>query len=222
MNNILLVLIFNFILTDSNSIQSTVRPIYSVQNNSIIVKSEFISRMNNVYCSEITPYTTVDSVYFQSLDAQDGYLVTMYRYKGWDGEAGDFQAIDIKRNSKSIFKLDNQDGWVTQPSLLCPSNNVLSYVEHLDSSTVLLYFTGYAYNSNPGFLTLIILKEGQAYMVFNKEYAVNQIEKTDGRLTINLSDRYEEYVETSAVPVNNPSKYKITWENGVLNFSTPY
>ena len=222
MNNILLVLIFNFILTDSNSIQSTVTPIYSVQNNSIIVKSEFISRMNNVYCSEITPYTTVDSVYFQSLDAQDGYLVTMCRYKGWDGEAGDFQAIDIKRNSKSIFKLDNQDGWVTQPSLLCPSNNVLSYVEHLDSSTVLLYLVGYAYNSNPGFLTLIILKEGQAYIIFNKEYAVNQIEKTDGRLTINLSDRYEEYAETSATPVNNPSKHKITWENGVLNFSGPY
>jgi len=211
-----------FILTGSTFTQSSMTPIYTVQNNSIIVKSEFISQMNNAYYSGITPYTTVASVYFQSLDAQSSYLVTMYRYNGWDGEGGDFQSIDIKRNNESVFQLDNQDGWVTQPSSLCPSNNVLSYIEHLDNSTVLLYLVGYPYNSNPGFLTLIILKEGHADVVFNKEYAVTLIEKLNGKFTIYLSDGYEEYIDDTATPVNNPSKYKITWENGVLNFSGPY
>lgn len=36
------------------------------------------------------------------------------------GEAGDFQLVEIKANNQKILQLDNQDGWVTLPSPLCP------------------------------------------------------------------------------------------------------
>lgn len=218
----LLVFLFMFFITDSCFCQSVNTPIYNIENNTVIAKSEFVSQMNNTYYRNITPYTTISTVSFQSLDTQNNYFVTLYRYNGWDSEAGDFQSIDIKRNNQSIMQLDNQDGWATQPSSLCPTNGINLYYEQLDSTTTLLYLVGYVYNSNPNFLTLILLKNGVATVVFNKEYAISLIEKTNGIFTIYLKDSFEEYIEGSSTSTNNPTNYKITWENGVLNFIGPY
>ncbi len=92
--------------------QSVETSIYSVENSIVMVKNEFVSKMDYTNYSGIKPFTNISSVSFQSLDNQSNYHASFYRYNGWDGESGDFQSVDIKRNGRSIFQLDNQDGWV--------------------------------------------------------------------------------------------------------------
>ena len=196
--------------------QSAKTPLYGVENNVVTPKGEFVSQMKNIAYSDITPYTTVSTLSFQSIDALYDYTVTLYRYKGWEGEAGDFQSVCIKSKNQTILQLDNQDGWVTLPSPLCPTKGVNLYYEQLDSATTLLYLTGYVYNSNPGFLTLILLRNGVATQVFNREYAVASVERRNGIFTIELKDRFEEYKEGSGTPTNKPVTCRITFEKGIL------
>lgn len=211
-----LFLVALILTTEAGFCQSAKTPLYNVENNVVLPKGEFVSQMKNKAYSDITPYTTVSTLSFQSLDALHDYKVTLYRYKGWEGEAGDFQSVCIKSKNQTILQLDNQDGWVTLPSTLCPTKGVNLYYEQLDSAKTLLYMTGYAYNNNPGFLTLILLRNGVATPVFNREYAVSSVERRNGIFTIELKDRFEEYTEGSATSMNKPVTSRIFYEGGML------
>lgn len=211
-----LFLVALFLTTQVAFCQLAKTPLYSVENDVVMAKCEFVSQLKNKPYSDITPYTIVSTLSFQSLNGLNNYMVTFNRYKGWDGEAGDFQSVEIKANNQKILQLDNQDGWVTLPSPLCPVDGVNLYYEQLDSTTTLVYLTGFAYNSNPGFLTLILLKSGVATVVFNREYAVSSVEKRNGIFTIELKDRFEEYKEGSDTPTNKPVTYRISYEGGML------
>lgn len=202
--------------------QTTSTPIYSIENGVVIEKPNFISNINNTNYSGIETYTLVSDFSFQTSKNHDNYLVSLYDYNGWSNEPGDFVVVDIKKNNRSIFQYTNQDGWVTQPTALCPVSGVNYYYEQLDSLTTLLYFVGYAYSNNPGFLTLIIVRNGQAKVVFNKPFAVTLIEKANGVFTINMEDDFAEYGTNGQIPANTPKTYKILWDNGMLKFNGPY
>lgn len=213
-----LFLVALFLTTQVAFCQLAKTPLYSIENDVVMAKCEFVSQLKNKPYSDITPYTTVSTLSFQSLNGLNNYMVTFNRYKGWDGEAGDFQSVEIKANNQKILQLDNQDGWVTLPSPLCPVDGVNLYYEQLDSTTTLVYLTGFAYNSNPGYLTLILLRKGLATVVFNKPYAVSSVQRVNGIFTINLKDGFDEYIAGSSSsptePINKPLSFQITWENG--------
>ena len=204
----LLLSVFMFYATALCMGQSVKTSIYSVENNIVMVKNEFVSKMDYTNYSGIKPFTNISSVSFQSLDNQNNYHATFYRYNGWDGESGDFQSVDIKRNGRSIFQLDNQDGWIITNQCY----------EQLDSTTTLLYLVGQVYNNNPGFLTLVLLKNDVATLIFNKEFAISSVERANEIFTMYLQDGFNEYIESTGTTVNNRGRYKINWENGLLYF----
>ena len=215
------ILFFVFLFVCPVYSQSVNKPIYYIDNDSIITTNDFIDKWNNEFYKDIKPYTVINTISVISLDGKYKYDIILNRYNGWEGEAGDFQSVDIKISDKSILQFDNQDGWVKLPSALCPVNGVSQYFVHLDDKTSLLYFVGYAYNSCPGFLTLVLLRKEQAKVVFNKEFVVDLIEKTANSFSIYLKDGFNEYIDGSTKPINNPSKFKIINDSGVLKFIGP-
>ena len=87
----------------------------------------------------------------------------------------------------------------------------------IDSTTSLIYFTSVPYNSNPGYLTLVILKGYKAYLVYNKISHIKSVGYINGVFTIKIIDQFAEYSEVdSNVQINNPIESDITYENGVL------
>lgn len=128
----------------------------------------------------------------------------------------------LRKITGVFFNIQIRTDGFTQPTALCPVSGVNYYYEQLDSLTTLLYFVGYAYSSNPGFLTLIIVRNGQAKVVFNKPFAVTLIEKANGVFTINMEDDFAEYGTNGQIPANTPRTYKILLDNGMPKFNGPY
>lgn len=182
------------------------QPIYSVLNNTIVTNNGYIDAPFYKQYSNITPFIVVHSFNISTNGGSNNYNIILSRYKGWEEEEGDFEIVDIVYNNQNIFNFVNQEGMLLNQQFF-----------QIDSTTSLIYFTSVPYNSNPGYLTLVILKGDKAYLVYNKISHIKSVGYINGVFTIKIIDQFAEYSEVdSNVQINNPIESDITYENGVL------
>ena len=180
--------------------------ICKVKSDTVIVKPEFIEILFFQNYKNVTPYKVVHRFDFSSCGGLYNYKVHLFRYNGWEDEEGDYEIADISCNKKNIFHWVNQEGMLLNQQFF-----------QIDSTTSLIYFTSVPYNSNPGYLTLVILKGDKAYLVYNKISHIKSVGYINGVFTIKIIDQFAEYSEVdSNVQINNPIESDITYENGVL------
>jgi hypothetical protein len=149
--------------------------------NSIIAVTNNVESFDNLSRADITPYTLkhTESVTQYGLT----YTVNVLRYKGWEDETGDYNVIDISSGSyKSQFTYD--EGWdyfyCENEAVNTPNKSF--YAVNLSSSCMALVFVGVSIASLPPFITVIVLRDRKAEIVYNKPAFMKDIQ-TAGKET---------------------------------------
>ncbi len=183
--------------------------IYTIVHDSIITDTQFIDEFDQEIYDNITPFSLKGSQVIDSLP--DAYTVNVMRYKGWDLEAGFGEVIDIKCKEKSVLQLKNSEQWAfLYGDLKKYSDNPYFVPIPIDASSMAILFVGFIRANQPAFVTIVLLRDGQATLVYNKSLLIESVVKSASTFAINLSD------DTGGDPVVN--NYSIWVEEGVLKF----
>lgn len=190
--------------------------LYRSEAGRVIANASYIQTFNVGHFSNITPYALFKSTEF-NYDSKS-IRVNMLRYKGWEGEKGDFEVVEIKQGDKLLLKFEDAESFIKPGSVLSSITNNDYFIRvSINSQTTALVFIGCTYASQPPMLTIAILNSDTATIVFNKKMVVETIEQGLNGFSMLLSDVYEEF-DSSGVLCNTVKKAEIKLENGILQY----
>lgn len=183
-------------------------------NGSIISSSEFIKSLDNEYIDGTTPYILKHS---DAVSTPSGlnYTIKYQLYNDWDNDPGDFTVIEIYESNKLIYSLKNNEGWVYFPKKQANTTSTqCGYIANLNDNAIALIVQGTTLASQPPLLTIIIIKNDKAYLVYNEEGNIEDIQKTNSATTIKLLTNTVEWIDDRQL---NDGIYKtLTIKDGTI------
>ena len=210
--------------TKVQSMASTAQgQIFSVNaDGSIAVKPEFIESIDNFPKNNTTPYVlkfskTVNAMQHAALN--DNYIVRGLRYNGYtDADPGDFNVIEISYGKDTLFTLKYDDGWDNMSTDYGSYTSKFCGIEKLGDNTFAAIFKGVDIMSQPPYLTIVVMKDGKASLVFNKPMIINSIKtNSDGTKTFDLQENTVEWIDENT-PANSPITHTMTIKDGNIYF----
>ena len=174
--------------------------IYTIDvNGDILTNSQFIDPF---FCEDQnTPY---EQMYSETLPLP-GFgkpcTLRLYNYRGWaDTEPGYFRIIDVEIDGVRALRMARSDAW---DKFNTESNSTDDYYKlvRLDDST---------YASEPGPLTIVVLRDGKAALVYNKDRYITSL--TENPLKIHTISQFPEAVPEST----HASLYEVIYQDGNL------
>lgn len=159
---------------------------------------------NNKVYTNITPYEFKQSGVVTT-KSNDKYTVRLLKYKDWE-DFQDFNVIEILYKNKQIFSFNNNGGWMFFELAEGPDGNASKPMEIINfaPNCTALAFTSHIYESSPYPITVIVLKDGKATLVYNKNAYLNDVKKNSDStmftLQLNTIEYYEEG-KTNDVPI---------------------
>ena len=131
----------------------------------------------------VTPYIPVATIDFSAQN--NPYQVRLYRYNGWEKEAGDFEVFSLFNGNDQILEFIDFNSWIKikddfQPLSSSPNNYFLVF--EMDNGITMLILNGQGYTNQPPRLTFIAIQNGSAQVVYNpdEKYLINSITPKEG------------------------------------------
>ena len=160
----------------------------------------------------INPTVEYEPLYSRTLftpGLSGSYTVKLYRYKNSENDGGYFSIVEIDCGSKQVLRMIQTDGWDKFDPDYSPTSDYYKLVR-LDDSTYALLFVGFNYASEPGLLTIVILRGGQATLVYNKGRHITSL--AENPLKIHTISQFLEAVPEST----HASLYEVIYQDGNL------
>jgi len=161
------------------------------------------------------------SVGTQNYDVKTGYFKEEW-YETEYGTHG-FTVITIYSGERKIFELRQPEMWThtydgqTTMDYRRYTDNRYFIPIPLSEQAVALAFIGWPYGGDVPYLTIIVLTENDAKLVFNKHMGINTITRTDKSYLMKLNANIVEYDE-NARPFNEAIFNYLEAKNGLLYF----
>ena len=198
--------------------------IYSYDGDNIVTKSKFIGppTFPDDY-ENVTPYVLKNSNLIESKSYDPSYLywVKMYKYKGWEDEAGFCNVIDIVYDKKTLLQVRDPGGWENIIERLRKTTGINSSERYMfcpiTKTAMALFFVGHSYQNDPSMLTIIVIDKEKAELVFNKPMHPMELNQTNTEFSLIVRSNSPE-LNLDMTPVTPYIKHKIWLENGVLRF----
>ena len=195
--------------------------VFSKSNDGVIVvKPKYIESFHNGDYKNITPYIVEQS---RNETASDGsvYLVKCLKYRNWENDPGDMHVLEVLYQNKVIYNLvNNNSGWeniADEPQGV--EKTSFYYKMNLGDDAIALLFVGVYIMSQPPYLSMVVLKDGKATLVFNKPSYINKIEKNGDTIDFKLQSNTLEYLDiNSSEPINPPELHTLTLKDGMIYY----
>ena len=167
--------------SDSGGSRTCVETIYSFSlSDSTICYKDTIKLERPIY-NDITPYNLIGKV-----SISNSYEVRAYRYNGWEDEPGDFDVVSIYQGDSLIFEFS--DPWIafnkipSEFKIFSSYPNDYFHIFEMDNGATAIILNGYGYGSQPPSLTVILLYQGSAHLLYYKErsFLINNITVSPG------------------------------------------
>lgn len=175
--------------------QNTEEIVYTFQNGEIQVNDLFQTSSNIGEETGITPYKEVGIV---SLEADTkNYNLKVLNFNGWRGEGGDFRIIRLYDNTNLILEFIDEEAWrepyseFNESVSKYASFNDYCLVYPLQNGVTALLFEGFSWASQVPLLTIIVIKDNKAKVVFNKSLAVNEFNAYSKGFELTLIDDFD-------------------------------
>lgn len=180
---------------------------------------QFVKSFNNENFANITSHTLQKSYNVAAANG-DKYVVKCFKNEGWEDEPGDWHYLEIAYNGQTIFSIDYADGWeyLSQDlkSSLSPTPDAF-YQKEFDDDTVMLMFTGITIMSQPPYITMIVLKNGKATLVFNKPFYIEGVQHSNSETIFTLCANTVEYYE-NGTPMNSADMHALSIKDKMVYF----
>ncbi len=162
--------------------------IFVQKEGRIYPKNKYIDSLAMADMNIVKPYTPVANAQATTLKGQNTkYHVKLSKFTG--EYSGDFQVIQVYQANKRLLEITNADGWITLPSNI-PSPNGYFFQVNLNAYTSALFFFSQPKNNYPQNLTIILLRTGRAYLVYNKPCVLQSISKNSYSIQMEMDDSY--------------------------------
>ncbi|MGV8091759.1 MAG: hypothetical protein AB2L24_07840 [Mangrovibacterium sp.] len=191
--------------------------IYTVSGNTIITKSKFIDSFYLENSSNLTPYVSRKTETIIPSSSYGSFSLEFLKFNGYESEPGICNVIRIKKNDIQILNLESSNGFGAISSYVDSENADFSLVQ-VASNTYVLIFNEWIYASQPSMISIVLIRNGQVGLVFNKPGFVNSISKSNGNLNISLQSNTVEYRGDNNTPPANADTHSIWWDGNVLKF----
>lgn len=195
-------------------------PVFSVSDNNIIIKKKFVEKFMNEKWTDITPYVPVKNIPVSAGTCK--YSVQLMKYKNWENEPGDYNVIKIRNENenKTILFRTYDEGWDYfytakdyKKSQDVPFKEIVFGLKDK-----VLVFTGVTIMSQPPFITIVLIHNGKATLVYNKPSYINEIKKNGNNIIFDLQLNTVEY-DDNHKPYNNAEYATMTFRNGMIFYT---
>ena len=193
-------ILFILILQSLVSIQAqTGTPIYSITDGKISVDA--FKWVEPFYQdSSINQYPFIEQEQIKLPIASNQFTVSVGTLKDYDDFGDDgFNVICLLKNNKKILEIRQPDFW----TLTYGGGSEIDYRKYTsnryfiplisEEGTMALAFVGWPYGGDLPLLTIIVITEKNAKMVFNKNVDISEIKQKDGESEIKIKTLLEEY-----------------------------
>lgn len=212
MNRLFILLFLNICVLNGWAQQQS-NDLYTISGNDIQTKGEFIVTQELGGYSNIKPYTLKGEFTFDN-----DYHVRFYNYKNWDDEAGDYEVVEINYAGNQILEFINESSWKNTPkkyleySVLDNKNALFFSLENNVKAIILI---GHSYACDPPVLTIIVIKDKKAQVVFNQPWKIEDFKSYPKGFELTVIDEVKVVGDDNW----NPNRLKIyTTSDGTMKF----
>lgn len=203
-----------------------------------------VKAQNLVYSKGCTPSTNyVDSIYYETWPdttpwvlktkkticnvTGNRYDISFWKYNGWENEPGDYTVIRISHNGTNILEQKYDDGWnyfytendyvrdTTGLRIVKDSKRPVKVIS-LANDAIALVLTGVTIMSQPPLLTVIVISNRTAKIVFSKEACINDVKEFNGVTAFHLQMNTIEHQDNE--PSEEPILKTLTFKNGAIYY----
>lgn len=163
----------------------------------ILVDSTYIEPLYPLTSEEKSKATEL--IHSMEVSTQSGNAYTIKAFKIKDWEEGDFQYVEIYKDKKKIYEMSNGNSFIHFPKeYIEDSSPKCCYVAHMGEDAVALVFHEMTYGSNLPNMTIVVLKDNQATLVYNKECSIMELKHQTTEIS------FEEYIPGCYTMDNTP------------------
>jgi hypothetical protein len=191
--------------------------IYDIGRNTIITKSKFIDNFFVESSSNLTPYVLKKTVTIIPSSAYGSFSLDFLKFKGYESEPGICNVVRVKKNGSPVLSLESSNGFAAISSYVNSESGDYSIVQ-VSSDTYVLIFNEWIYASQPSMVSIVLIRNGTAKLVFNKPAFINSIVKSNGSLSITLQSNTVEYIGDNNTPTTNAIIHTVMWDGEILKY----
>ena len=203
--------------------------IYTLSDGAIDVNTDFQAKSNIGNSTGITPYKKIGTVSFVANSRN--YTLSVLNYNGWETDGGDFRVIRLYENNQSILEFIDEEAWIGKKvedeyqatPFSAYKDDVVKhavYNDHciiypLENGVTALLFEGFSWSSQVPLLTIVVIKDGNAKVVFNQSWAVEAFNAHPKGFELILNDYFQEEYDNNW----HPDRHRIyTTSDGTMRF----
>ena len=203
--------------------------IYTLSDGVIDVNTDFQAKSNIGNSTGITPYKEIGTVSFVANSRN--YTLSVLNYNGWENDGGDFRVIRLYENNQSILEFIDEEAWIGKKvedeyqatPFSAYKDDVVKhavYNDHcivypLEDGVTALLFEGFSWSSQVPLLTIVVIKDGNAKVVFNQSWAVEAFNAHPKGFELILIDYFQEEYDNNW----HPDRHRIyTTSDGTMRF----
>ena len=203
--------------------------IYTLSDGAIDVNTDFQAKSNIGNSTGITPYQEIGTVSFAANSRN--YTLSVLNYNGWETDGGDFRVIRLYENNQSILEFIDEEAWIGKKvedeyqatPFSAYKDDVVKhavYNDHciiypLENGVTALLFEGFSWSSQVPLLTIVVIKDGNAKVVFNQSWAVEAFNAHSKGFELILIDYFQEEYDNNW----HPDRHRIyTTSDGTMRF----
>ena len=193
--------------------------VYTLSGSNIIVKSKFVDTFYVKQNVVLTPYTLKKTETVLASSPYGSFSLKLYKFNGYEGYPGVCNVIEVLKNGVKVLELKNSLGFENLSSYVETESGFYGLVT-LSTNTYALIFNEYIYASSPSMTSVVLIRNGQAKLVYNKEMYINSISKQSGSFSMQLQANTVEYVNpnTPDTPANEAELHTLWWDGATLRF----
>lgn len=195
----------------------TEEAIYSISGSSIVTKSKFIDPFVVDNSTVLTPYILKETATLIPSSIYGSFSLRLSKFNGYEGEPGFCNVIDVLKNETLALRLTNSSGFAKISSYVFGESGDYTF-KNLAADTYILIFNEWIYASQPSMVTVILIRQGEVALVYNKPMFIYSMMQKDGDFSMVLQANTCEIVGDSTVPENAPDKHTLWWDGSVLRF----
>lgn len=192
-------------------------------NGDIISRSDYVKPFGKFrYIKGITPFI-LKQERTESAPNGDTYQIKCEKFRNWENDPGDLHTIVIRHEGKQIFSLLNSDdGWgdITEEPNDGLEKNAFYYKIDLDDNTIAILLRDVYIMSQPPLLTLIVIRDGKANLVFNRPSYINKVSRKGKETIFTLQANSIEIIEENGktIQLNEPELHTLTFKDGMVYY----
>ncbi|MBQ4524944.1 MAG: hypothetical protein IJA00_02555 [Bacteroidaceae bacterium] len=191
--------------------------LYSFVNGNIQVRNTSFVSLNVGNYTNITPYSNVATYTFTSYS--ETYELKLQNYKGWETDGGDFRVIRLYNNGNLLLEFADAEAW--RKPYREYSNNYSTLTDYciiypMENDATALIFEGYPWSSQAPLLTIIVIKDNDAKVVFNQSWVIESFIPHSKGFELIIEKEYLEYDNSNSQYLDRHRIY--TTSDGRMKF----